>query len=165
MKKSLLVFAALLLIFQGCKKENPEQPEEKEDTVHFKVLDFNGNALNNNEEFVFDTTGTAATLRLMIQNLTDKEIKIKTKLIETNGDNGSEFQVCIGNCYPSMQPGVEYPVNVDYVVEANSTTPPDDIHYTNFYSVPCYYKVEIYEVDDNGDKVGEAFTFKYIYQP
>ena len=160
MKKLGIVLLALLFVMGKCKKETPQD----EPQASFKVKTVNGSVVANNQEFTFTTTDTSANLVLLIQNTSSDPIKLKTKLVDVTGTDGSEMEFCFGNCYMGMTPNTAYPQNTDFTVDGNSTTPPDQVHYYNHYSGACSYTIKIYQVDDDGAQVGDALTFKYIKQ-
>ncbi len=159
--KVFMLLLSGLFVLASCKKEPEPEPESER---RFVVMDENGNELQSGVEFNYNTTGNDANLVLLVKNETNETISLKTKLVEVNGTDGSQFEVCIGNCYPSMQLNVAYPLNGNFSVPAGGVTGPNDIHYLNHFTGNCYYTVELYETDASGNKKGEAFRFKYVHQ-
>jgi hypothetical protein len=162
MKKiSVLLTIGLLFSLVSCKKKEKDNDAAE---ARFEVMDANGTVLQSGEEFTFNGVGNPdGNMVLLVKNKTSETIELKTKLVDVSGTDGSEFQVCIGNCYPGMALNIEYPLNTSFTIAPGATTGPNDIHYENHFSGSCYYVVELYEVDASGNKVGEAFRFKYIH--
>jgi len=163
MKKISLFLGWIILFGASCNK--PDVPDEPVTGKRFVVLDENGEEIQNNQEFIFSVTGSDAALHVRIKNLTDEDINIKSRLKETNANGGMEFQVCMGNCYPFMSVLTWYPTEEDFIVPARATTSDEEVYFTNYYSQPCYYVLEIAELNENGEVVGESVVFKYVYQP
>ncbi len=154
---------ALMLTITSCKKK--AKNNDKNNTPAFEVYK-DGTKVNNNETFVFDTTGTAATLNLVIKNTSSETIHLKTHLVnDSSGNNGNFMEFCFGNCYLNMQPNVSYPVGSTLDVTAGSKTAGDAVHFINHYGSEVSYSIEIYTVDEAGNKIGDPFTFIYKYQP
>ncbi len=160
MKKILVIGILLLLVGVSCKKKDKE-PEEQ--AASFEILDENGTKLTSGMEISFNTTDQSASFGILIRNTSNEEILLQTELVEVNGTDGSQFEVCIGSCYPSMQLNTAYPLGSPYRLAAGATTADGEVHYWNHFNGPCYYVVEIYQVDGTGNKIGEAFRFKYIH--
>jgi len=163
MKKFFIWAFAGLLLVTACKKK---EAEESEPQRHFSVLDEQGNPVDEGREFVFHTYGDEAVLKLRIKNNSQQDIYVKTKLTAVSGISQSQLEVCIANsCYPVMLPDLEYPHGQGFRIGAGQTTAPDELHYTNYSSEACSYKLEILEEDADGNKIGEPFTFTYTYRP
>ncbi len=156
----ILIVSAVLFLSGSCNKTPTPVPEEE---AHFSVYDKNMHPLENNKEFTFHTTDQSADLSIRVKNNTNRPIFIKTRLVTVSGTDGSQFEVCMGTCYPSMQLHTLYPVGQDFKIEAGETTSAHAIHYWNHYDGDCSYEVEILEVDDSGNKIGKSFKFKYIH--
>ena len=161
MKKIGIILLAMLFVMGKCKKETPQDDSSQ---AHFKVKLEDGTIVSNNQEFTYNTTDATANLVLLIQNTTSNTIKLKTQLTDVTGTDGNQMEFCFGNCYMGMRPLTEYPENADFTVAGNSTTQPDAVHYHNHDSNACTYTIKIYEVDGDGNQVGDALTFKYIKQ-
>ncbi|NPA43133.1 MAG: hypothetical protein GXO27_03785 [Chlorobi bacterium] len=162
--KRLLIFTFILtMALSGCKKKEPEQPQDEGPA--FEVIGPLGNVVESGREFVFHTFGPSATLGLKIRNLKDNPIRLYTMLVESSTGTGDEFEVCFGNCYPRMDIGVPYPLDGPYVLDGGATTPDGALHYVNYDSQEVRYRVKIYEVDESGEPTGEEFEFIYRYEP
>jgi hypothetical protein len=158
----LWILAIALSTASSCKKKDKDNPSG--DERNFAILDVNGTEVEDGHEFRFGTNDPTANLVLIAKNKTGETIYLKTMLTGVTGTDGSELEFCFGNCYTGMALNQAYPTGQGLEVPANSQTQPDAIHYWNHYNAPCSYTVEIFEVDASGNRIGDAFTFKYTAQ-
>ncbi len=163
MKKIHFVWIfVLILAFSSCKKKDKDEGEDN--TPAFEVYR-NGDLVNNNATFTFNTND--AVLNLVIKNTSSSTIHLKTHLVnDSSGNNGAYMEFCFGNCYVVMDPGTTYPLGSTLDIEAGAQTADNAIHYINHYGNDAVsYTIEIYAVDEAGNKNGDPFTFIYKYQP
>ncbi|NPA45662.1 MAG: hypothetical protein GXO24_00430 [Chlorobi bacterium] len=158
----LFILLIPVLGLTGCQKDEPDTPADE--NAHFQILDVNGTAVENNHTFTFDLNDPERNLVLLAKNTSGQTIHLKTRFTNVTGTDGSEMEFCFGNCYMGMELNTVYPVNGSLDVNGNSITPPSAIHYANHTTGPASYTIEIFEVDDEGNQVGEAFVFKHVTQ-
>jgi hypothetical protein len=116
-----------------------------------------------------------ATLYFWINNESaDEDIYIKIKLESILNSDGSSFQFCFATlCIESVEEGQTYPASPppnDFItIPAGGTNPQFDKFQnenegdgTNY---PIDYVWKFFQVDGNGDEIGESITFTYRYDP
>ncbi len=164
MRKIWIILLALAVFSTACKKKSTGGEEQ---SAHFIVKDETGNTVENNHTFTFRTAAPqGGVLNLLITNTSASTIHLKTKLISVSGTSGQDMEFCFGNCYIGMEQGTAYPQNGTFDLNGNATSQPGEIHFINhFANGQAEYTIEIYEVDNNGNRIGDAFTFKYQYTP
>lgn len=161
MKKTILGFVVIIfLVFLtsgSCRKQPAPAPEE----AHFEVMDLGGQPLENNHVFTFSVSDSDRTVVLVIKNTTHQTLHLKTKLVEVSGTDGSQMEFCFKDCYMGMTPGTAYPLEGTLDIAALGVTPVNAIHYTDHSDGPAEYTIDIYEVDNSGNKTGQTFRFKF----
>lgn len=164
MEKTFVGFVAIMMLVfltsGSCRKQPVPAPEE----AHFEVMDLSGQPLENNHVFTFSVSDSDRTVVLVIKNTTHQTVHLKTQLVEVNGTDGSQMEFCFKDCYMGMTPGTEYPLTGTLDIAALGVTPVNAVHYTDHSDGAVEYTIDIYEVDESGNKTGQAFRFKYKTQ-
>ena len=98
-----------------------------------------------------------------------EEIYTKIEFVSAVNGDGSGVQLCFGLCYTDLVLGGSYPPGSEVVTiqpGENQGFPGD--HIANFVDGggnPIDYVFRFYQVDANGDPIGEDLTITYRYDP
>lgn len=120
---------------------------------------------------VFSYPDTNGTLALQITNNSSTSKRFYVKVEELVNTFGTDFSICIEQCYWGFSVGSIFPPSVDppYVLAANQTSLAEHFHFQNmdngFGDFPMDYKFSIYETDNNGVATGTPFYFTFRYNP
>lgn len=141
--------------------------------AQFNVIDYDDVPILDGDIRTFNSTGEAdATLYFWINNesMVD-DIFVKIKLESITNSDGSSFQFCFGTlCIFDVQDGQTYPVSgVPETIPAGGTNPQFDKFYNenegDGSNYPIDYVWKFFQVDGNGDEIGESITFTYRFDP
>lgn len=150
--------------------------------AQFNVTDYDGEPILDGDVRVFSsieptTPGVnESVLYFWINNESpDDEIFIKIKLESITNADGSSYQFCFGMlCIFDVEEGVTYPEpstenpNGIVVIPAGGTNPEfdkfqnDNLGDGNF---PMDYVWKFFQVDEEGNEIGESITFTYRFDP
>ena len=105
---------------------------------------------------------------LSIKNISSEKIGFNIKVISIDGVDGSNIQLCMGSCFPSISAGSVYPNGTAYFLESGVTSQPGETHIKNednrSESFECVLR--LYQVDENGSELTSEksvqFTYKYV---
>ena len=152
MKNSILLFLLLSFSFSGFSQ---------------LVFEVNGELIENEQEFVFNTASAESNLVVNITNNNDNAIGLRLLFEEVNAtDETTEFEFCIGSCYwlSNIENGEIFPAlsGAAYSIGAGETTGDGDIHFHNHYagSELVSYNLKLYDEDDEENSFVK-FTYTY----
>jgi len=140
--------------------------------AQFTVEDYDGVPILDGDIRSFNSVVEAeATLYFWINNDTTEDILVKIKNESITNADGSAYQFCFGTlCIFDITKGQTYPVSgIPETIPAGGTNPQFDKFFnqnegdgSNF---PLDYVWKFFQVDENGDEIGESITFTYRYDP
>lgn len=130
------------------------------------ITDENGDEITQGKVFEYSTLGeTTAQLGIRISNNGSSTVYILAEVESMTNASGANLQFCIAElCYVPIKEGTSYgPLNLD-PGENNGQFD----HFFNNYSgndtnQPVTYTFRFYEVDENGNELGDLVTFTYLY--
>lgn len=131
------------------------------------IVDGDGNAINDGDVVVRNSLLEADALKFFVTNTTDATIRSTIEYVSS--EDGGNFQVCYGSqCYDPVVVGNSYPpVNVPQVIEAGATTGQGNKMFYNESDNPQLsdHVFRFYQVDEEGNDIGESLTMTYRYDP
>ncbi len=140
-------------------------------TAQFSVETHDGDPILDGSVWTFNVFGFGiADLPFWVYNTsTTDEIYMKIEFVSAVNGDGSGVQLCFGLCYSDLVFGASYPPGTEVVTiqpGENQGFPGD--HIANFVDGggnPIEYVFRFYQVDANGDPIGEDLTMTYRYDP
>jgi hypothetical protein len=141
--------------------------------AQFTVTDYDGVQILDGDIRGFNSTvASDATLYFWINNLSpDDDIFIKIKLESITNSDGSSFQFCFGTlCIFDVDEGQTYPTSgIPETIPAGGTNPQFDKFQNenegNGSDYPIDYVWKFFQVDGDGNEIGESMTFTYRFDP
>lgn len=139
--------------------------------AQFTVETHEGDPILDGSTWTFNIYGLGiAELPFWVYNQsTTEEIYTKIEFVSAVNGDGSGVQLCYGLCYVDLVFGASYPPGTEVVTiqpGENQGFPGD--HIANFVDGggnPIEYVFRFYQVDANGDPIGEDLTMTYRYDP
>jgi len=139
--------------------------------AQFSVETHDGDPIEDGSVWTFGIYGLGiAELPFWVNNESaTEEIYTKIEFVSAVNGDGSGVQLCFGLCYVDLVFGVSYPPGSEVVTiqpGENQGFPGD--HIANFVDGggnPIEYVFRFYQVDANGDEIGEDVTITYRYDP
>lgn len=139
--------------------------------AQFSVETHDGDPILDGSTWTFGIYGLGiAELPFWVNNESaTEEIYTKIEFVSAVNGDGSGVQLCFGLCYVDLVFGASYPPGNEVVTiqpGENQGFPGD--HIANFVDGggnPIEYVFRFYQVDANGDPVGEDLTMTYRYDP
>lgn len=139
--------------------------------AQFSVETHEGDPILDGSTWTFNVYGLGiAELPFWVYNeSTTDEIYMKIEFVSAVNGDGSGVQLCFGLCYVDLVFGASYPPGTEVVTiqpGENQGFPGD--HIANFVDGggnPIEYVFRYYQIDANGDQVGEDLTMTYRYDP
>ena len=140
-------------------------------TAQMTVTDLQGNPIQDGSTITSSTVDLedAKFHYILGNNSSDSSINILIEVVSFNNTDGSDCQLCVQPlCFFAVNEGQSYPNNPvalapnsdnglnDYFSNTNSG---DGVNY------PLEYVLRFYQVDDNGQEVGNDITVTYEYTP
>lgn len=141
--------------------------------AQFTVTDYDGVQILDGDIRGFNSTlASDATLYFWINNQSpDDDIFIKIKLESITNSDGSAFQFCFGTlCIFDVEEGQTYPTSgFPETIPAGGTNPQFDKFQNenegNGSDYPIDYVWKFFQVDGDGNEIGESITFTYRFDP
>jgi len=130
------------------------------------ITEENNTPIVDNETYSFADLGTE--LPIFITNEGDEPVHILAEVVSMNNASGSNLQFCVGGtCYASVEIGNTYPLSGALILQPGGNNGQFD-HFFSSYpgddtEVPVDYTFRFYEVDENGNELGDLVTFTYLY--
>jgi len=140
-------------------------------SAQFTVETHDGDPILDGSTWTFGIYGLGiAELPFWVNNTsTTDEIYMKIEFVSAVNGDGSGVQLCFGLCYVDLVFGASYPPGTEVVTiqpGENQGFPGD--HIANFVDGggnPIEYVFRFYQVDANGDPIGDDLTMTYRYDP
>lgn len=139
--------------------------------AQYTVEDDNGNAVLDGTEVSFGTlTYPEASYDFFVNNESANEsIRMKIEFVSAVNADGADMELCFGLCYTGIIVGQSYPPGADYVeIAPGGQTLPGNHMYNadpGNGSDSITYTFRFYQIDVNGDQVGDSLNFIYRYDP
>lgn len=152
MKKTILFIVAICFIAIG--------------NAQITITEEGGAPIVNNETYYYSNLGVE--LPIFISNEGNDTAYILAELVNMENASGNNLQFCLGGtCYAVIAEGNTYPLNGPLTLQAGGNNGLFD-HFFNNYSgdntnAPVEYTFRFYEVDVNGNELGDIVTFTYTY--
>ncbi|MGO3154496.1 MAG: T9SS type A sorting domain-containing protein [Mesonia sp.] len=130
------------------------------------ITEENDTPIVNNETYSYSELGIE--LPIFITNQGDEAVRILAEVVNMNNASGSNLQFCVGGtCYANIAIGNTYPLNGPLILQPGG----DNGQFDHFFSsypgdnteAPVDYTFRFYEVDENGNELGDLVTFTYLY--
>lgn len=156
MKKNLLLVCMLL----GVVSMNAQ----------FTVEDQDGNLIEDGDVVAYNSTVyEEASLEFFVTNTSAiDEIRTRIEFVSAINADGSQMELCYGECYTGITIGENYPVGFDIVIPVGGQTGLGNHLYNadpgNGSNV-LDYVFKFYEVDGGGNEIGTPITMTYRYDP
>ena len=139
--------------------------------AQFSVETHDGDPILDGSTWTFNVYGLGiAELPFWVNNESaTEEIYMKIEFVSAVNGDGSGVQLCFGLCYLDLVFGASYPPGTEVVTiqpGENQGFPGD--HIANFVDGggnPIEYVFRYYQIDANGDQVGDDLTMTYRYDP
>ncbi|PKA82319.1 putative secreted protein (Por secretion system target) [Ulvibacter sp. MAR_2010_11] len=156
MKKNLLVLSLLCSVFvmnaQFTVEDLAGNPIVEGDIVAYNSLDFEHAAL---EFFVNNTSAT-------------EEINMRIEFVSATNADGSQMELCFGECYTGIAIGTVYPIGLDMIIAPGGQTGPGNHMYNadpGDGSSQLDYVFRFFQVDAGGNEIGTPMSMTYRYDP
>jgi len=140
--------------------------------AQYTVEDHDGNFITDGQVLEFGglvPIDPNASYEFFVTNTSSGDIRMKIEFVSALNADGSLFELCFGLCYTGIEIGQSYPPNADYVglapgeqtLEGNHMANADPGNGTDILD----YVFRFYQIDNNGDEIGEDLTVTYRYNP
>ncbi|MFD2698537.1 T9SS type A sorting domain-containing protein [Mesonia sediminis] len=128
-----------------------------------------GVTIADGDNFSFSTLGQKnAEVQLKITNNGSNTVNIMAEVTQVTNSDGTNLQFCLGDtCFNTISAGATYPQNgaltlapggsnndFDHFFNSNPGTDPNQ---------PVVYGFRFFEVDANGNEIGDILSFTYTY--
>lgn len=149
MKKNLffiaLIFAGITLNAQFTASVH-EEPIESEYTASFNTID------------------SSAKLEYVFHNNTSSTIALRSEIVEIEGADGTNFEICFGECVPNVSEGMIIPGNSAVAITSGGSTNAFNHLWNKNDSSPLIeYRVKFFQINSLGNPTGEEFFINYVY--
>jgi hypothetical protein len=133
--------------------------------AQFNVTDLQGNIIENNSEFVYNTyNDESAKLKFKTVNTSQIDLDIRVKCTSITNANGVGFQLCYGGlCHDNIISGGIYPDYQNIIAPGQDNGPADYFVNNVTGNDEMIYTFEIYALDMSGFPVGNVFNLTYKY--
>lgn len=155
MKKITFLTFALIFSFIG--------------NAQISIADENGDEITDGKEFTYTTLGqTTAELGIKITNNSSSTVYVLGEVVSMENASGQNLQFCLGDtCYATISEGTSYPLGNPVTLDQGESNGNFD-HFFNNYAGnntnnPVKYAFRFYEVDANGNEIGDLVSFSYTY--
>ena len=114
-------------------------------------------------------TGEDGNMKLSIKNTSDDTIylKIKVTSLSDNVLAQNDIELCLGECYFSIEQGSNYPTNTPYTLQPGQTSPDGAAHVKNNdnRNGDVVIGLKLYQTDEQGNELsnGKTVSFTYMY--
>jgi hypothetical protein len=139
--------------------------------AQFTVEDTDGNDVLDGHVVTYGTlTYPEASFDFFVNNTSATEtINMKIEFESAVFADGSNMELCFGECYTGINLGASYPTNpVQVTISPGGQTLPGN----HFYNADpgsgmdiITYSFRFYQIDTNGDQVGDSLNVIYTYDP
>ena len=138
--------------------------------AQFTVEEQDGTPIVDGDVFVFGTNvAPDSYLGFFVNNENAAaDINIRIEFVSANNADGSELEICFGLCYTGTMVGQSYPINDVVTIPAGSSTTSTGDHFYNYSDgggAPLEYVFRFFEVDGDGNEIGDDLTVTYQYDP
>ena len=138
--------------------------------AQYNVEDADGNAVLDGTEVSYGTlTYPEASFDYFINNeSTTESIRMKIEFVSAVNADGSEMQLCFDLCYEGLVVGQSYPPTGYVEIAPGGQTLPGNHFYNSDPgngSDTITYEFRFYQIDVNGDQVGDSLNVTYRYDP
>ncbi|WP_175445438.1 T9SS type A sorting domain-containing protein [Ulvibacter litoralis] len=157
MKRKLLFLSAFIVAFSM--------------NAQYTVEDHDGNPIVDGDVVSFGSVVPAeATYEFYVNNTsTTDAIRMKIEFVNAINADGSQMELCFGLCYTGITIGQSYPPNADFVEIAPGAQTLAGNHMLNVDpgngTEILDYIFRFYQINTNGDEIGEDLTMTYRYDP
>ena len=136
--------------------------------AQYTVEDGDGNMINDGDVIVFTATAVPeASMSFYVTNTGATAINTRIEFVSATNADGSEFELCFGECYTGINVGQSYPGSF-VTIDAGLTTGLGN-HFYNYATGSgmevLTYVFRFYETDGSGNDIGNSLTFTYAYNP
>ncbi len=141
--------------------------------AQFTMEDHDGNLISDGQELVFGgylPADPSASYEFYVNNTsTTDPIRMKAEFVSAINADGSLFEICFGLCYTGITIGQQFPPNANYVEVLPGEQTLEGNHLANAESGngtdPVEYVFRFFQIDTNGDEIGDDLTITYKYDP
>lgn len=131
-------------------------------------VSLNGVTIADNQIFSYDNTSyPQASLDFKVNNNSSSSINVRIECVDTVNSDGSGMELCFGNvCLSSVHHGTSYPSAPVTIAPNSMDTGVNHFYNTNLgdgQNYPMDYIFRFYQVDAQGQEVGNAITLTYRY--
>jgi hypothetical protein len=131
------------------------------------VTKHDGTPIVNGQMIAYNSTDySLASLEFYVHNNSAQSTKMKIECVSISNASGEGFELCFGDvCLSAVSPGDSYPSS-PVTIPANGTNGAFDHFYNSNVgdgSGPMDYVFRFYQINNNGDEVGNSITFTYRY--
>lgn len=142
-------------------------------SAQFTMEDHDGNLITDGQVLVFGgylPTDPSASYEIYVNNTsTTDPIRMKAEFVSAINADGSLFEICFGLCYTDITIGQHFPPNANYLEVLPGEQTPEGNHLANGEAGngvdPVEYVFRFYQIDTNGDEIGNDLTLTYKYDP
>jgi hypothetical protein len=137
--------------------------------AQFTVEDHDGNLIEDGDVVAYNSiVFEEASLEFFVNNTSTGEIRTRIEFVSATNADGSQMELCYGECYTGITIGENYPVGFDVVIAAGDQTGLGNHMYNadpgNGTDV-LDYVFRFYEVDAGGNEIGTPLSMTYRYDP
>jgi hypothetical protein len=155
----------------SCSKDEPAPVEPVTEVLTYDVEDLDGNIFVNNQIVEFSAVDYPdASLGFYVRNTSSESIAMRIEVESMSGTDGSQLELCFGECYLGVTTGTSYPTspsmpNVN--IESGQTQASSGDHFFNMDegdgNTAVEYTFKFYLADETGNQNGTVFRLKYRY--
>ena len=141
--------------------------------AQFTMEDHDGNQITDGQVLVFGgflPDDPNASYEIYVNNTSTTEaIRMKAEFVSAINADGSLFEICFGLCYTGIEIGQTFPPNANFVEVLPGEQTPEGNHLANAEAGngvdPVEYVFRFYEIDTDGNEIGDDLTVTYKYDP
>ena len=158
--KQKFFFLSLFLVSLGMNAQFTMEGYDGSPIIDGQVLLFGG--------YLPDDQSASYGIYVNNPSTTDA-IRMKAEFVSAVNADGSLFEICFGLCYTGVAVGQIFPPNANFVevlpgeqsLEGNHLANADPGDGVN----PVEYVFRFFQIDENGDEIGEDLSMTYKYDP
>lgn len=137
--------------------------------AQFTVEDDEGNFIEDGDVVAYNSIiFDEASLEFFVTNTSSDEIRSRIEFVSATNADGSQMELCYGECYTGITIGENYPVGFDIVIAPGAQT---GLGNHMFNADPgngtdvLDYVFRFYQVDVAGNEIGTPLSMTYRYDP
>ncbi len=137
--------------------------------AQFTVETHDGDPIVDGQIYSTGQLGLDGSLDFYVRNESSEVIEMSIEFVDAINADGSEMELCFGDCYTGITVGTSYPIGYFISIEPGETQTSNGDHFLN--NDPgngidqLDYIFKFYQVDGDGNQIGTPLTMTYRYDP